>query len=47
MKLVATFQMTSVASGFGFISGIKGKGGEQQRKASLKGVDFVSGLEES
>lgn len=44
---MATFQMTSVASGFGFKSGIKGKGGEQQRKASLKGVDFVSGLEES
>lgn len=47
MRQIATSQMTSVASGFGFISGIKGKGGEQQRQASLKGVDFVSGLEES
>lgn len=47
VRQMATFQMTSVASGFGFISGIKDKGGEQQRKASLKGVDFVSGLEES
>lgn len=28
-------------------SGIKGKGGEQQGKASLKGVGFVSDLEES
>lgn len=44
---MATFQITSVVSGFGFVSGIKSKGGEQQRKASLKAVDFASGLEES
>jgi len=43
---MATFQMTSVVSGFGFISGIKDKGGEQQRMASVKGVGFFSGLEE-
>lgn len=44
---MATFQISLVASEFGFICGIKAWGAEQQRKASLKGVDFVNGLEES
>lgn len=47
MKQMAPFQMTSVASGFGFISGIKGKGGEQQGTASLNEADSVSGLKKS